>query len=303
LERTLEGNDWDNMLTLHPEPLFDPADPRVSASLRKIRAEYAEGVLDFVLPRAVARLEWPGQAAQAGAKAPRAEGYIFEAKPSLHYWQCPDNAMNALVRGRAEDQENAVRDLYSLLVHTTSTHAPQEFGTYPWSTRDFEGANSTDILPDGSASGKTIELLRNMLVREYKTDLYLLSAVSPEWLKAGNRLRVVDEATEFGPISFSLEAASGSWELNISARFWTAPERLVIRIPWFYRADRIEVDGRQVRSADAQIVVPATARRIRVNGSNDPGMPALSYETAVANYKREYRRRFEEFLRTGEIRP
>ena len=39
-------------------------------------------------------------------------------------------------------------------------------------TRDFtEGVN---IMPDGSTTGALIELLRNMLVREYKNDLYLV---------------------------------------------------------------------------------------------------------------------------------
>ena len=44
---------------------------------------------------------------------------------------------------------------------------------------------STNLLPDGAASAKTIELLRNMLIRESDDELYLLSAVSPAWLRPG----------------------------------------------------------------------------------------------------------------------
>ena len=35
LEKTLLGNHWDNMMLLYPEPLFDPFDPRVTATIRK----------------------------------------------------------------------------------------------------------------------------------------------------------------------------------------------------------------------------------------------------------------------------
>ena len=103
----------------------------------------------LVLPRAVGRQDWPGEAAQAGDEPLKSDGYIFETKPSLHYWHTPDNAQNSLVRGTAEDQQLAVRDLYALLLHTSSTHAPAEFGTYPWSTRDLLGSSIHDILPDG----------------------------------------------------------------------------------------------------------------------------------------------------------
>ena len=82
------------------------------------------------------------------------------------------------------------------LLHTTSTHAPQEFGTVPWSTRDYLNC---DILPDGAASGRIIELMRNMLVREYGSDLYLFSAVSPEWLQPGKTIEVVERADQLRP--------------------------------------------------------------------------------------------------------
>ena len=171
IEKTLLGNHWDNMMLLYPEPLFEPFDPRVTATIRKSRETYAEGILGYVLPVAIGR---------------KGKELVFNAKPGLHYWHTPDNAENALVRGSAEDQQMAVKTFTRCCCIRPPRTRPQEFSTVPWSTRDYY---PSDILPDGAASGKIIELMRNMLVREYQNDLYLFSAVSPEWLKPGKKNR------------------------------------------------------------------------------------------------------------------
>ncbi len=295
LERTVEGNDWDNLLTLYPEPLFDPFDPRVTATIRKSRSEYVEGILDYVDPEAIAKDGWPAQ-----PEGRQQEGYTFKTAPMLHYWHTPDNAQNALVRGREEDQRHAVEDLYALLLHTTSTHAPQEYGTYPWSTRDHQGNN---LLPDGPASGKTIELIRNMLVREYKNDLILFSALSPAWLKPEKRIEVIKEPTEFGPISVTLKTTAAGWDVTIAGQFWKTPERIILRVPWFYQVDRAEADGRAIQVLEGNLVVPSGTRKVTVAGKVKPGTPEMSYLQAVQNYKSEYKRRYQEFLKTGVTKP
>ncbi len=205
VESTLLGNHWDNMMLLYPEPLFEPFDPRVTATIAASRRTYCEGILGYVLPMAVGK---------------RGDEFLFNVKPGLHYWHTPDNAENALVRGSGEDQRLAVQDLYALLLHTTSTHAPQEFGTFPWSTRDYL---NSDILPDGAASGRILELMRNMLVREYGSDLYLFSAVSPEWLQPGKTIEVVNEPTNFGPMSAALRADGEGLRIDLSHRFRQRP--------------------------------------------------------------------------------
>jgi len=45
LDYTLNGNYWDNLHTLYPEPLFAPFDPPVTATIQKSRATYQEGIL------------------------------------------------------------------------------------------------------------------------------------------------------------------------------------------------------------------------------------------------------------------
>ncbi len=295
LERTVEGNDWDNLLTLYPEPLFEPFDPRVTATIRKSRSEYVEGILDYIDPDAIAKDSWP-----ARPEGIRQEGYTFKTARMLHYWHTPDNAQNALVRGREEDQLHAVQDLYALLLHTSSTHAPQEYGAYAWSTRDHHGNN---LLPDGPASGKTIELIRNMLVREYKTDLVLFSALSPAWIMPGKAIEVVKQPTEFGPISVTLRSNATGLDVTLSGQFWKAPERIILRLPWFYQVDRVEVDGKAAQPSSVGLVLRPGVRKVSLTGRIKPGTPSLSYQRAVQDYKSEYKRRYQEFLRTGITKP
>ena len=303
LERSLAGNRWDDLLLLYPEPLFDPFDPRVTATIHEARQRYAEGILEFGWQRAVARTAdagWP-TVTHAGIDTVKADGFIFDDRPLLHYWQTPNNAQNALVRGTPEDQEEAVRDLYALLLHTSSTHAPQEFGTAPWSTRDY--MNRHNILPDGAASAKTIELLRNMLVREYQDDLVLFSALSPEWVRAGKVIELRRAPTAFGPISVRCRTGGRDnslvLDIAVTTEFVRPPRRLLLRAPWFLELESVECDGSGMATRGNVVSLPFGVSHVSIRGSLTHNTPRLSYEETVAAYREEYRRRYEEFLRTG----
>lgn len=285
LDHTLAGNDWDNLHLLYPAPLFDPSDPRVAATDKKVRASFKEGILPYVLPHALSELDGK---------------YSFDEAPRLHYWHMPDIAENELVRGRPEAQREIVEDLYALLLHTTSTHATQEFGTYPWSTRDYMAQN---ILPDGSTSAVLVELIRNMLVREYKSELHLFSAVSPEWLGVGKSIDVTEEPTNFGPVSASMRLENGALTFNLSNHFRSAPAKTVLHIPWFYEATSAEVDGHPGAVRESGIEVSPDTKTIRLRGRMRSNDRALSYSLAVEEYKAEYARRYARFIRTGEVTP
>lgn len=282
LDRTTTGNDWDNLLTLYPLPLFDPFDPRVEATLRTVRARYQEGILQYIWPAAMAR---------------QGSGFVFNEQPMLHYWQTPNNAQASLVRGTAWDQEWAVKELYALLLHTSSTHLPGEFGTVPWSDRECSGC--FNILPQGVTSAKTIELLRNMLVREQEHDLHLLSAVSPEWLRPGQVIEVKGEPTWFGAVDMTVQAEDERLVITLPYSFRNPPRRLYLRVPWFYQLERAELDGTTVLPVKGHFDVPIGAHELILYGQSRPDAPALSYATTVAEYKAEYRRRYEVFRRTG----
>ncbi|NUQ65871.1 MAG: hypothetical protein HUU20_25700 [Pirellulales bacterium] len=303
LEGTAFGNHWDNLLMLYPEPLFEPFDPRVTATLAHSRSRYVEGLLDFLLPLAIGKrgaADWP-DTALAGLRGTEQENFVFSEMPAIHYWQTPNNAQSALVRGSPEDQQAAIRDLYALLVHTSSTHAPQEFGTVPWGTRDF-GYHSTNLLPDGAASAKTIEFIRNMILRESGEDLYLFSAVSPAWLQPGKAIEAVDAPTNFGPIRLQLQAQEGSLSLHLAGADRNPPKRILVRIPWFFDLTSASADGKAATVEDRHVVLSPGVREIKLEGRIKAGTPALSYKQAVEEYRQEYRKRYGEFLRTG-LRP
>jgi hypothetical protein len=287
LDHTMLGNDWDNLHTLYPEPLFSPFDKRVTASILTTRAKYREGILPYV---------WPQQVAKNEHGSP-----VFNTSAALHYFHTLDNAENALVRGATEDQQNAVNDLYALMVHTTSTHATQEWGAHPWSTRDYQ--MHSNILPDGSASAVMIELLRNMLVREYGDELHLFSAVSPEWLQPGNTLSIVKAPTSFGIISATLKSSPEGLSLIINPEFINPPRQLVVHIPWFYEIREALVDGQQVPVDNDAIRITSGIHDISLKGRINPDTSPISYQRAVEDYKQEYAHRYDEFIRTGETSP
>lgn len=286
LERTTAGNDWDNLHTLHPELLYAPDDPRVEATLRTVRARYQEGLLAYT---------WPAAAQREG------DEFLYNEEPGIHYWQTPNSAQASLVRGTAWDQEWAVRELYAMLLHSTSTHLPAEFGTIPWSTREY--SHVFNILPQCTSSAKTVQLLRNMLVREQEGDLHLLSALSPEWVQPGQTIAVTDEPSEFGPVSLTVGAATDCLTVALPTIFRNAPARLLVRVPWCWELERAEVDGVAVAASDGLVAVPEGGRTLRLVGRLSLTAPALSFAQAVADYKAEYRRRYEHFLRTGSRHP
>ena len=108
--------------------------------------------------------------------------------------------------------------------------------------------------------------MRNMLVREYQNDLYLFSALSPEWLKPGKKIEVVREPTTFGPISALLSAGAEGWQVKLSQGFRQPPEHVVIRVPWFYEIQAVEADGRALSVSDGRIVIAPNTREIKVKG-------------------------------------
>jgi hypothetical protein len=240
-------------------------------------------MLTYVDPKAVAR---------------DGDSYTFNEKRVIISWFSTANALNHLVRGSAEDQRLAVQDLYAVLLHSSSTNALNEFGQEPWGTRDF--SYTENITPHALASARLIELMRNMLVREYKDDLYLFSALSPEWVKPGKVISVENVPTAFGPVTARMTVKASGYSIDLANQFRKAPSYVILRIPYFYESHEITVDGLPLTSSNGEIRVLPSARRIEVRGPLKANTEPLSYDRTVADYKREYRRRYEEFLKTGE---
>jgi hypothetical protein len=254
------GYDWGNLLAVVPEPTLDPQDARVTATLKATQAKYAEGIMTY------------------------ANGEF------LHHYLTIKNTMTEAIRSDPEDQEQAVREFYALLVHTSSTHAGFEFAILPWGNRNFED----NLAPHGWFAAEYRTLLRTMLVREEGDQLHLLSVVSPEWIGKGKTISVTQAPTNFGTVAFTLEQPeAGEAVLRLNTSFTKAPQQVMIHLPWFVDLKSATVDGQAAAASNGVLAVAAGAKVIHLRWTLKPGTPNLSYERAVDDYKTEYARRYK----------
>jgi hypothetical protein len=250
------GYDWGNLLAIVPEPILDPHDPRVTATLKAVQAKYAEGIMTY------------------------ADGEF------LHHYLTIKNSLTEVIRG---DQERAIEEFYGLLLHTSSTQAGFEFAIRPWGDRNFED----NLAPHGWFAAEYRNLLRTMLVREDGDRLHLLSAVSPDWIGQGKTIAVRQAPTQFGTIAYTLHQPSNQGaELRIDGSFGHGLREIVVHVPWFMTLDSATADGRAVQAEGGAISVPAETKVVDMRWHRAEGTPALSYEDAVRNYEAEYARRY-----------
>lgn len=254
------GQDWGNLLGTYPEHVLPPDDPRITATLKATQAKYQEGIMTYGDGR------W------------------------LHHYLTIKNTLTEVIRG---DQEQAVRELYALLLHTSSTQAGFEFAIRPWGDRNFEG----NLSPHGWFAAEYRTLLRNMFVREDGSDLHLLSVLSPDWIGAGKRIAAKDVPTDFGKVSLTLDQSSdSSATLQIDSNWVDAPKDMILHLPWFMQIASVSTDGKAVSVSGDAITLPSDTHIIRIVWSRRADSPSLSYEQAVEAYKAEYLRRYNEYM-------
>ena len=212
------GNHWDNLLMLYPERLFaalrsarDGHDPAVAFDLRRRLAALrvaARGGQTRRRGLARHRAGRPGHdRAGRGPVQRRAEHSLLADAQ-----QRPERLGPRHGRGPAGGGGRSVRAVGAHLIHPRPAGVRQRALGH---SRFRRGKHN--LLPDGAASAKTIELLRNMLIRESDDELYLLSAVSPEWLRPGKEIAATNAPTNFGPLTFTVKAAADAVRLDISA--------------------------------------------------------------------------------------
>ncbi|MGO8736577.1 MAG: hypothetical protein ACLQVM_27725 [Terriglobia bacterium] len=259
------GQDWGNMDTLYPEILMPPFDPKVAGTLKQVRSKYGEGLMTYA--------GW------------------------LHHYITMKNTEAELIRG---EQQQVLRDLYTILVHTSSTQAGWEVGPLPWSTCDFGG----DLAPHGWFAAEYVILLRNMLIREQNGELHLLSALSPEWCKPGDEIEVANAPTEFGSVRMKAVFQDKGMTLDLLTAFdQTTPERVVLHLPWFVTVQKATADGKSIPVQGDYLILPKSVRIIKVEWARkDPGR-GFNYNQARDSFLKEYRQRYAKFLREGSPTP
>ena len=260
LDSPTRGQDWGNLLGTYPEPVLPPGDPRITATLKDTQARYQEGLITY------------------------GDGRF------IHHYLTIKNTLTEVIRG---DQEEAVRELYALLVHTSSTQAGFEYAIRPWGDRNFEG----NLSPHGWFAAEYRTLLRNMFVREEGDDLHLLSVLSPEWIGASKPVSVAGVPTDFGTVSLTLDQPTGtSAVLHIDAHWVQAPHHLVLHLPWFMQTTAVSADGKNLTVSGNEVTLPPGTQTVRLSWTRQADTPSLSYRQAVDAYKAEYLRRYNELL-------
>lgn len=309
--------DWENMLLVEPTEVLPPSDPRVAATLKKVREGYAEGVMTYGHGR------------------------------HIHQYITANMAEQYMAIG---DLQTALRDFYHILLHSGSTGEGFEFNVEPWVDR-MVGPHCPP--PHAWASSKLLLLIRNMLVQERggragldagERDLYLFPVVSPAWVAAGKRVAIHNAPTEFGRVTAAMAFDEGGARVTIEAAFDQPPRHIVVSIPYFVELQSFTSDDPAAAREGNAIVLGPSARTLDLKwrvkeealkgewekillgyrGENSflgadwrgraviaPGRPfllesekrdapePLSFNLVVDAFRHEYARRYAEFLQAG----
>jgi len=262
-----KGTDWGNLLSVTPEPLLDPWDARVTATLKKTQAHYQEGISTYAEP----------------------DDGVF-----LHHYLTIKNTLTELVRG---EQEQAMREFYAILLHTSSTHTGFEYAIRPWGNRDFLG----NLAPHEWFAADYRNLLRNMMLREEGDRLHLFSALSPEWIGAGKSIQISNAPSAFGKMDFSLESTDeGHAVVQLQSSFTHPPAEIVLHIPWFLQVTQAVADGRAIVPQKDGLHLPAATREVRIQW-NPVTKPQMNYQRTVDSFKTEYSRRWDRLMTEGKM--
>ena len=261
------GQDWGNLIGVYPTEVLDPADPRLAATLQKMRREkYQEGLMTYM--------------------------------GRLHHYLTVKSAQNFIFRG---EQEEALRDFYAILLHTGSTNEMFEWMAEPWGDRDVDG----NYPPHGWGAAMFNHLLRNMLLNEQGGDgglkpreIHLCSVLSPEWAKPGKEVSLQNAPVDNGRISFRLRFLDDGAILDIKEKFRTPPQSIVFHIPYFVELSYFEADAPHIKSDKKIIFFNPSVRHVVFKWKTKSVEP-MSFERAVADYKKEYAQRFAQYTAAG----
>jgi hypothetical protein len=266
------GFDTGNLAAVYPAEVLAPTNENVSATWERARGQFDEGLLTQ-----------------------------SEARDPFRFWMYPHlTAYIAETELRRGEQANVIERLYALLMHTSAAHLGCDERMQPWGDRNCP-ALPVSLLQPGrfGFAGSLLMLVRNMLLREDGRELHLLSAVSPAWIKAGEKISVQNAVTNFGKVSFVAEVMDNRIVIDFSANWQTPPQRLVLHFPYFAKVERIVVDGRGVSLEKGRAHLSPQVRRVEILWQNQADRERLSYAITVEDFKREYRERYQ-LLKIGK---
>lgn len=261
------GQDWGNLIGVYPTEVLSPDDPRVAATAEKMHAEkFSEGLMTYLY--------------------------------GLHHYLTVKEAQNHIFLGQ---QEQALRDFYAILLHMGSSNEMFEWQAVPWGDRDV----ANNFPPHGWGAAMFNLMLRNMLVHESGGDgglapreLHLFSVISPEWARDGEIVSITNAPTEAGSVTAKMHFGDSGAIVTFEPQYRVRPSSVVVHIPWFVELVDYVSNVAAIREEAEYLVFPADVQVVDMNWKRRDVEP-LSYEHAVAEYKREYRRRFDGYIAAG----
>ena len=274
LDDPLAGMDWENASGgVYPFGVIAAADPMVKNTVKTVRDyAYQEGIMTYEHNAFKVRQ----------AKDAKPLDWSQPEHTVIHHYETFQVLETLLALGM--DRE-VITDFYSFLVHTGSTHTGFEYDIWAWRDRNFHN----NYPPHGWCAARFNECLRNMLVREdmQQPVLHLASALAPTWLEDGRRVRVTKAPTDFGLISYTIDATAGGASVKLDAQWRKAPSGLRFHIPWFLDLKSAKVDGRAVEAKDRVLEIPADAKQLDLEWARNSS-PDLSYRKGVEIYVDRY---------------
>jgi hypothetical protein len=153
------------------------------------------------------------------------------------------------------DQDDADELVLSLYGQLAAGMTPGTFvGGEGATVAPLDGAwyRSMYLPPNSTSNGAFLETLRLLLVHETRgasglpRGLELAFSTPRAWLAPGKRIVVRDAPTSFGPLSYTLEASTGTVRASVElpARARPASVQLRLRLPGGARLGRVSLDGR-----------------------------------------------------------
>ena len=274
LDDPLAGMDWENASGgVYPFGVIGASDPMVRNTVSTVRDyAYQEGIMTYE-HNAFKVLK---------SKENKKVDWSQPEHTVIHHYETFQVLETLLALGM--DRE-VITDFYSFLVHTGSTNTGFEYDIWAWRDRNFHN----NYPPHGWCAARYNECLRNMLVREDMGEpvLHLASALSPEWLQAGRRVRVTHAPTDFGKLSYSIETTTDGATVRIDPQWRKAPQALRFHIPWFLDLTAASVDGKPATAKDRVLELPPTARVVELKWTRNAS-PNLNYRTGVERYVDRY---------------
>lgn len=256
------NQDWENDLLVYPSELLTCDDPIVKKTLDYIKwRKYREGVM------------------------------TYRNGQHLHQYITLNQANNYAAIG---DSEQALIDLYSVLLHNGSTNEGFENLTIPWSNRT---AKASCPPPHAWAAAKTALFIRNMLVREHggkaglnegERGVFLYNVISPAWATSGKNIKINNAVSEFGKINSEMNFSQNGATVTFAGPFKNKVNFIAVRVPYFVNLINFKTDASESSLKNGVVYLSKDVKKLVMNWTENSEKLANSTQKILENYRGEF---------------